>query len=98
VGIQGVILEHHRDVAILGGNVVDEFAVDVEFALGDVLEAGDHAERRGFSAARGTDEDDKFLVVYGDVGVLDGAYVALVNLADLLEFYLGHDSSCGDLC
>jgi len=34
------------DVAVLGRDVVDLLAVDVNGALADLLEAGDHAEGR----------------------------------------------------
>ena len=44
-----------------GRNVVDELAVDVELALGDLLETGDHAQGRRLAAARRTDEDDELL-------------------------------------
>ena len=62
VRVQRVGLEDHRDVAVLGLNIVDHATVDLEGAGGDVLEAGDHAQRRGLAAARGADEDDELLV------------------------------------
>ena len=40
VVFQSVALEHHGDVAVLRGNVVDQTAADVHFALGDLLQAG----------------------------------------------------------
>ena len=40
VGVQSVALEHHGDVAVLRGNVVDQTAADVRFALGGLLQAG----------------------------------------------------------
>jgi hypothetical protein len=70
VGVQGVALEDHGDVAVLGRHVVHAPAVDQEVARGDVLEAGDHAQRGGLAAARRTDEDDELLVVDREVEVL----------------------------
>ena len=69
MGIQSVVLENHRDVPVLGNDVVDEFAVDVQFARRNFFKAGDHTQRRGFPAARRTDEHDEFLVpdVEGEV-------------------------------
>ena len=47
VRVQGVVLEDHRDVAVLGRHVVDDALADADRAAGDLLEPGDHAERRG---------------------------------------------------
>jgi hypothetical protein len=44
--IQRVRLEHHRDVAILRRQVVDDLAVDADLAARHRLEAGDHVEQR----------------------------------------------------
>ena len=62
VGVERVVLEDHRDVAVLRGDIVHELAVDVQLALGDLLKTGDHAQRRGFAAAGGTDENDELLI------------------------------------
>src|SRR5439155_515319 len=40
VRVKRVVLEDHRDVAILGRALVDDLAADLQIALGDVLEAG----------------------------------------------------------
>jgi hypothetical protein len=37
VGVQGVVLEHHRDIAILWGHVVDELAVNEQFTTRNIL-------------------------------------------------------------
>ena len=61
-GIERVILEHHRDVAILRRPVVDDFAADIDVAGGDFLEARDHAQRRRLAAAGRTDQHDEFVI------------------------------------
>ena len=71
VRIQRVVLEDHRDVAILRRHVVDQAVADVELALGDLLEACDHAQRGGFSTAGGADQHDEFLVGDFQVKVLN---------------------------
>jgi hypothetical protein len=43
VRVQRVVLEHHRDVAVLRRHVVDDVAADHDVAVADVLEACDHA-------------------------------------------------------
>ena len=44
--VQGVGLEHHRDAALGRRNIVDDRAVDLQFAARDFLEPGDHAQQR----------------------------------------------------
>ena len=84
IGIQSIALEHHGDVAVLGSDVVDALAIDEHIARGDVLQAGDHAHRRGLTAARGANEDDELLVVNGEVEVLYSKHTVLGNLKVVL--------------
>jgi hypothetical protein len=51
MSIERVILEHHGDVAILRLQVVHDPAADLDRAAADLLEPGDHAQRRRFAAA-----------------------------------------------
>ena len=62
VGVEGVVLENHGNVAVLGIHVVDQLSIDVELASGNVLETGNHAKRRRLSAARRANKDDELLV------------------------------------
>ena len=84
VGVQSIALEHHGDVAVLGRHVVDALAVDEHVARGNVLQAGDHAHRRGLTAARRANEDDELLVVNGEVKVLNSEHAILGNLKVML--------------
>ena len=84
IGVQSIALEHHGDVAVLGRHVVDALAVDEHIARGNVLQAGDHAHRRGLTAARGANEDDELLVVNGEVEVLYSEHTVLGNLEVVL--------------
>ena len=43
-------------------HVVDDPLADQEPAVGDLLQAGDHAQRRRLAAARGADEDEELAV------------------------------------
>ena len=67
VRVERVVLEHHGDVAVLRRHVVDDVAADRDLAAGDLLEPGDHAQRRALAAARRADQHDELLV--GDVEV-----------------------------
>ena len=84
IGVQSITLEHHGDVAVLGRHVVDALAIDEHIAGGDVLQAGDHAHRRGLTAARRANEDDELLVVNGEVEVLYSEHTVLGNLKVVL--------------
>ena len=63
VRIERVVLEHHRDVAVLGRLVVDDLVADAQLALADVLEPGDHPQRGRLPAPRRADEDDELAVL-----------------------------------
>jgi len=52
VRVQRIVLEHHRHVPFLRRLVVDLLAADPQDAAGDVLQPGDHPQRRGLAAAR----------------------------------------------
>ena len=87
--VKSIVLEDHCDVAILGGDVVHELAVDIQLALGDLLKTCDHAQSGGLAAAGGSDQNDKFLV--GDLKIellnRDNALLGYLKV-DLLLFRL----------
>ena len=74
VGVEGVVLEDHGDVAVFGQDVVDDGVVDVDVALLDLFQAGQQPQRGGFAAARRADEDHELLVGDVDVEVVDGQH------------------------
>ena len=90
MGVQCVVLEHHGDVAVLGGDVIHEVSVDVEFSAGDFLQACDHAQRGGLSAAGRPNEDDKFLVLDVQVDIVYSGYLVVVDLFQTFEQNLRH--------
>jgi hypothetical protein len=90
VGVEGVVLEDHGDVALLGRLVVGFLAADVEDAAGDVLQPGHHPQRGGLAAAGRADQHHELAV--GDVQgqVVHGVEAVLVDLVDLVQAYRGH--------
>ncbi len=76
VGIERIALEHHGDVSILGGHIVHHAVTDADDALGDLLQAGEHAQAGGFAAARGADKDEELFVLNENIQVLYGDYLA----------------------
>ena len=72
VGVEGVGLEHHGDVAVLGGDVVHDPAVDRELAGGDALQSRDHPQDGGLAAPRGAEQDHELAVLHPEADVRDG--------------------------
>ena len=62
MGVQGVVLEHHGDVPVLGGHAVHLPSADVDLAVRDVLQARHHPQGSGLAAARGAHQHDELLV------------------------------------
>src|SRR5690606_7153930 len=52
-------------------------AVDEQIAAGDRLETGNHAQKSGFAAARGTDKDGEIARLDGEVDPMDHLHVAI---------------------
>ncbi|CAH0304350.1 hypothetical protein SRABI128_04284 [Microbacterium sp. Bi128] len=67
VRVQGIVLEHHGDVAILRRDVRDVAVADEDAAGVDVLETCKHAQGGRLSAAGGSNEDQEFAI--GDINV-----------------------------
>ncbi len=90
VRVQGVALEHHGNVAVLGRLVVHHLAADAQLALGDVFQAGDHVERRGLAAARRADQDDELAVGDVEVNAVDGQRAIWEALGDPIQNDVSH--------
>src|SRR5690606_7593676 len=89
VRVEGVVLEDHGDVPILGRDIVDQGVTDVDVPLGDLLQASHHAEGGGLAASRRAHQNHELTVGNVDVGVLDGHHIAEA-FRYILEDHLGH--------
>src|SRR6266542_203701 len=99
VRIERVALEDHGDAALARGEVVDDAAADEDVAGGGLLEAGDHPQERGFSGARGAEEDEELALSALQVDVVDGADVsAFEDFGELSGLYDRHASPGRTLC
>ena len=87
VRIQCIVLENHCNVSVLGRNVVDQTVADVQFALGDLLEAGDHTQGRGLAAAGRADQNDKFTILDVQRELLNGDDAFGSDLKIMLLFF-----------
>ena len=90
VRVQRVVLEHHRDVPVLGRSVVDDLTADLQLAVGDVFESGDHPQCGRLSAPGGAHQDHQLAVGNVEVHVLDGLEAVWITLGDVVELDLGH--------
>ena len=75
--------------------MVDDPLADLEHALGDVLEAGDHAQRSRLAAAGRPDEDHELAVLDLQIDRVDGARPVGVDLAYAVESDSSHRFSPG---
>ncbi len=91
MGIQSVVLEHHGDIAILGSNIVHQLVADVQFAVADFFQTGNHAQGGGLTAARGADQNDKFLIFNFQVEIAYGGDATGIDLVDVLQRYAAHE-------
>src|SRR5262249_45145724 len=89
LGIERVVLEHHRDVTILRLQRIDYAPVDGNDAARYVFEPRDHPQQSRLAAARGAHQYDEFAV--GDVDV-DAMYdfASAVALAQVRDGHTGH--------
>ena len=85
VGIQSVVLEHHGDIAILGGDVIGEHVAYVQLALADLFQTGDHTQGGGLAAARGANQDDKLLILDVQVEISDRSNAAGIDLVNIFQ-------------
>jgi hypothetical protein len=93
VRVERVVLEDHRDVPLLGRQVVHDALADRDLAFGDVLEPRDHPQRGRLAAARRADEHDELAVADLEREVVHGVHVVVVDLLDLFEDHVSHSSA-----
>jgi hypothetical protein len=98
VRVERVALEHHGDVAILLRHVVHTTAADEEVARADLLEPGDHPQRRGLPAPRRPDEHEQLSLPDLERQLLHRLDAVRVALRHLLGDDLGHASAFQRSC
>ena len=90
VRVERVVLEDHRDVAVLRRQVVHDPAADRDRPVRDRLEARDHAERRRLPAAGRPDEHEELAVRDLEGEVPDRVDTAVVDLVHRLDLHVSH--------
>ena len=71
IGVERVVLEDHRDVALLRRHVADVAIADVDGARIDLFQTGEHPERGRLARARRSHEDHELPVVDIEVESVD---------------------------
>ena len=89
--IERIVLEHHRNSAVLRGEFVDHFAANRDVARGDCFQAGNHPQRRALAATGRPDEHDEFIVRDVEIDRADGFDISEL-LDDLVQGNFGHDA------
>ena len=47
----GIVLEHHTDITLVGFQIVDDLVIETDFAAVHTVESRDHAQQGGLAAA-----------------------------------------------
>jgi hypothetical protein len=90
VRVERVALEDHCHIAVLGSQVVDDAVADLDLAVADLFQAGQHPERRRLPAPGRPDEDHQLAVRDLEVEVVDGLRAVGIDLRDLVVRDLRH--------
>ncbi len=95
VRVERVVLEDHRDVAVLGRQMRDVAVADRDTALVDLLEPCEHPQRRRLPAAGRSDEHHELAVPNLEVELVDRGRVGpRVDPCCLCVIHTGHEASC----
>jgi hypothetical protein len=90
VGVEGIVLEDHGQVSGPGWQVVDHPVADADLAVGDVLEADDHAQQGRLAAPRGAYQDHELPIGDLEVDVAHRLGAVGVALGGVLDGDGGH--------
>ena len=62
MGVQGVVLEHQTNAAVLGGQLGDVVITEEDLTARGLLKSADHVQSGGLTAARGAQKSDQLTV------------------------------------
>ena len=83
--VQGVVLEDHGEVTLLGRDICDIALADEHAAGRDALQPGNDAQRGGLPGAGRAHDHQELAILDVQVQVADGDDPALLDLGDVLE-------------
>ena len=82
--VQRVVLKYHRNVSVFGVDVVYLFTVDKKLSFRDLLQAGNHPQRGGFTTAGRTYQHDKLLILNFQVEVSHHLIILAIHFINSL--------------
>ena len=77
MGEDGIVLEHHADIPLVGGNIVDPLFTEIEIAALNGIETGNHPQKRGLAAAGGAKERKELALPNVKRNPVEGGKVAI---------------------
>ena len=89
--IERIGLKHHRDVAILCCDPIDDVTVDRQEARADRLKACNHPEDRRLSASRGSEQHEELAMLHREADAIYGQLArTFITLGDIAQCHSGH--------
>ncbi len=85
MGVEGAVLEDHRDIPVTGRQVIGDPPVEVEIPGSDFLETRDHPQQRGLSAAGWAEQDEQFALFRAQAHAIDREMPPGVHLCHAVE-------------
>ena len=85
VGIEGIGLEHHADVAVLGRQIGDIPVIEVDGAAGGFQQAGNTVEGRGLAAAGRAEQGNEAALIKGEIDAVQSDNTLIKLLAEIFN-------------
>jgi hypothetical protein len=90
VRVERVVLEDHRDVALLRRNLVDDGVVDHQISLADLLQPREHAQRGRLAAAGRAHQNHELAVADRQIERVHSLEAVVIDLRDAIERHACH--------
>ena len=81
--VQRVVLKHHGQISVFWFQHVDQLTVNPELTGGNILQPGDHTERRRLPAPRRSHQNQELLIPDFEVHILHRLKTILIGFAHI---------------
>ena len=85
MGIEGIGLEHHADVAVLGRQIGDIPVIEVDGAAGGFQQAGNTVEGCGLAAAGRAEQGNEAALIKGEIDAVQSDNTLIKLLAEIFN-------------